>query len=110
MWPPFVDTSGFSLGDTFGLSLFPQIRLELCKYPEHIHEGFTGCAGGFYRLLGGFQRSAPRLHRPDDILQIADAAGQAVDAGDNENIPFAEKVQDSLQFSAASRRCAASLL
>src|SRR3954470_5951819 len=74
-----VDTGSLGLGDAFHLSLFAQVGLELREHPEHIEEALAGRAAGIDRLLGGLQRGALRLHGPNDVLQVSDAAGEPVD-------------------------------
>jgi len=53
---------------------------------------------------------APCLYGPDNILQVADAARQAIDAGDHQHVAGPEEVEDDPQLlSTLSGRTAALL-
>ncbi len=69
------DASG--LGDAFELAFAAQIGFELSEYTEHVEETFACGDAGIDRLFGRSQRGAAGLHLAHDILQIANAAGEA---------------------------------
>jgi hypothetical protein len=50
------------------------------------------------------------LERAHDVLEVADRARQAVDAGDHQDIAFADEVENGLEFGAARDAGAALLL
>jgi hypothetical protein len=57
-----------------------------------------------HRVIGRRRLSeAPlaRTVRSSDILQVAHAAGEPVDAGDNQHVPFSQEIEHG----AASRMC-----
>src|SRR5262249_53311984 len=49
------------------------------------------------------QRCAAGLHLAHDVLQVADAAGEAVDAGHQQDIAGPEKIEHGAQFLSARR-------
>jgi hypothetical protein len=46
----------------------------------------------------------------DDVLEVADAAGQAVDTGNHQGVAGAQKVKKALDFGPAVAACAGCLL
>jgi hypothetical protein len=57
-----------------------------------------------------FERCALPTDRPDDALQVADTAGEPVNAGDHKHVALAKEVEHRPQFLTACRRGAAALL
>jgi hypothetical protein len=56
-------------------------------------------------------REAPRgLDGAHDVLKVANAAGEPVNAGDHENVAGPEEIENRPQFLAAFRRGAAALV
>jgi hypothetical protein len=56
-----------------------------------------------HRVIGRRRLSeAPlaRMVRSNDILQVADAAGDPVDAGDHQHIPFSQEIEHGAQLRA----------
>jgi len=56
-------------------------------------------------FMGCSETCALGFHGPDDILQIADAAGQPVNSGDHQTIAFAKKIQNGLKSRDLSSMC-----
>jgi hypothetical protein len=55
-------------------------------------------------LLGGLQRGALGPDGSNDILQVADAAGQPVNAADYQHVAFRQELGEG-DFSPRSRSC-----
>jgi hypothetical protein len=51
-----------------------------------------------------------RLHVPHNVLKVADAAGEAIDAGHHQHVALAEEIEHAAQFLAPRGRGAAPLL
>jgi hypothetical protein len=95
--------------NTLKLTFTTDVSLELCEHLEHIKEAFARCGACINRLLCSLEmRRAPSPRA--DILQIADAAGQAVNARDHQHVTLAEEVEDGAQFLPSCRARAAALL
>jgi hypothetical protein len=58
------------------LALAAQVRFEFGEHPEHIEKALAGRRADIDWLFGGLQGSAAGLHGADDILEVADAAGE----------------------------------
>ena len=59
-----------------------------------------------HRVIGRRRLSeAPlaRTVRSNDILQVSDAAGEPVDAGDNQHVPFSQEIEHGAQLRAVRR-------
>jgi hypothetical protein len=59
-----------------------------------------------HRVIGRRRLSeAPlaRTVRSNDILQVADAAGEPVDAGDHQHVPFSQEIEHGAQLRAVRR-------
>jgi hypothetical protein len=61
-------------------------------------------------LLNGFKGRSLRLHRAHDVLQVADAACQPVDASNGQYVAFAQEIQNGAQFVATCCGGAATFL
>jgi hypothetical protein len=96
--PALVDATGFRPGDPLKLALASQVRFELGEHASMSRKHLPARRAGVDRLLGRFHRSAPRPHRANDVLQVADRAGEPVGPGDYEHVGFAEEIQNSPQF------------
>lgn len=107
---PLIDAAPLGRGDPFELALATQSGLELGEHPEHIQERLAGGVGGIDRLLGRHQGRAPLLERLHDVLQILDAACQAVDTRDHEGVSGPQERQQQGEFGAAVARGPADLL
>jgi hypothetical protein len=105
-----VDPSRLRLGDAFELTLAAQVGLELGEHAQHVEEALSGGGAGVDRLLGRLEGGAARADRADDVLQIADAPGQAIDAGDHENVPGVQKFQHGAECLTSLGRGPAPLL
>jgi hypothetical protein len=86
------------------------ICLELGEDPEHVQEALAGGRAGVDRLLGRLEARAASPHCADDVLQIADAPGEAIDAGDHPNVAGVQEFQHGAERLASFGRGAASLL
>ena len=96
--------------DPFELPLPAQIGFELGKDPQHVEERLAGGRAGIDRLLGRLEGHPFAAQLVDDVLQIFDRAGEAVDPGDHEDVAVVQKVEQQLQLSAACPPGTASLL
>jgi hypothetical protein len=85
--------SGLGLGDAFQLTLAAQIRLEFGEHAQHVQKALAGSRTGIDRLLRRLERRALGAHGPDDILKVADAPGQPVNAGDHEHVAGPEEFE-----------------
>jgi hypothetical protein len=56
--PAPVRTRRLGLGDSFELTLAPQVGFELGEHAEHVEKALAGRRAGVDRLLGGLQRRA----------------------------------------------------
>jgi hypothetical protein len=45
----------------------------------------------------------PDRQGSNDILQVADAAGEPVDAGDHQHVPFSQEIEHGAQLRAVRR-------
>jgi hypothetical protein len=86
------------------------VGLELGEHAEHVEEALAGGGAGVDRLLARLQGGALGLQGADDILEVADAARQAIDPGDHQHIALAQEVEYGAQLLAAGRGSAAALL
>jgi hypothetical protein len=73
----------------------------------YIQEALAGRCASVDQLFGGPQGSAAGLNGAHDVLKVAVAAGEPIDAGDHENVTAAKEIEDRPQFLAAFRRGAA---
>jgi hypothetical protein len=80
---PPIHARRLGLRDPLKLPLAPQVGFELGEYAEHVEEALAGGRAGVDWL---FRRRAAGAYRANDILQVADAARQPVDARDHQ--PF----------------------
>jgi hypothetical protein len=97
---PFINASGLGLGYPFGLPFPAQVGFEFCEDAKHVKKRLSGRAGGIYRLFGSFETYALCFYGPNDVLKIADAAGDPINAGDHENITLPKKIYNYLKFTA----------
>jgi hypothetical protein len=77
--------------DAFELTLAPEIGRELGEHTEHIEEGLARCGASIDRLFGGFQRDPEPSQLMDEVLQVPDAARQAIDPRHHESVSMPEK-------------------
>ena len=105
-----VDALGFGGLDPFELPLPAQIGLELGEHAEHVEECLAGSRAGIDRLLGRFEGDAFGAQLVDDVLEVSDRAGEAVDPGDHEGVALVQEVEQELQLGAALAPGTASLL
>jgi hypothetical protein len=75
---PQSPAPSFFKSSPFKLPFAPQVGLERGEHPEHVQEAFARRRAGVDRLLGGPQRGALGPHGSNDILQVADAPGEAI--------------------------------
>jgi hypothetical protein len=75
-----MDSGGLGFSNALKLALPTEIHFELREYAQHIQEAFPRRRARVDRLLCRPQRGTARLHGPNDILQIADTTGEAVNA------------------------------
>jgi hypothetical protein len=73
------------------------ICLELGEDPEHVQEALAGGRAGVDRLLGRLEAGAPPPNGPDDVLEVSDAPGNAIDAGDHQDVAGVQKLQDGAE-------------
>src|SRR3954463_15176604 len=104
-----VGASGLGCRDAFKLPLAPEIGLELGEHTEHVEEGLAGRGAGVDRLLGGFQRDPALPEFVDEVLQVPNAARQAIDPGHHEGVPRLEEVEQDLELGPAVASRAACL-
>ena len=76
-----IDAARLGGIDPFQLALASQIGLELGEHPEHVEECLAGTSAGIDRLLGRPQGDVLGPEFVDDVLEVAQRAGQTVDAG-----------------------------
>jgi hypothetical protein len=86
------------------------ICLELGEDPEHVQEALAGGRAGVDRLLGRLEARAASPHCADDVLQIADAPGEAIDAGDRQDVVGVQEFQHSAERLTAFGRGSAPLV
>jgi hypothetical protein len=81
-------------------------RMGRQRYPKARELTITADCGGSNGARVRLCSEAPlaRTVRTNDILQVADAAGEPVDAGDNQHVPFSQEIEHGAQFLAV--RCA----
>jgi hypothetical protein len=99
--PALVGASGLRLGDALKLALAPQVRLG--KHAEHVEEALAGGSACVDRLLGRLEGGAAGADCSNDVLKIADAPGQPVDARHHEHVALAEEFENRAQLVAALR-------
>src|SRR5262249_31094459 len=108
--PALVDASRLGLGDAFELALATEVGFEFGEDTEHIEEALPDGRTRVDRLLGRLERSAAGLHLAHDVLEVADAAGEAIDPGHHQDVARPEEIEDDPQLLASLRGCAAPLL
>ena len=91
-----VDTARLGGADPLELSLAAQIGLEFGEHAEHVEERLAGCGAGIDRLLGRFQRDTAGLQLVHDVLEVFQRTRQAIDAGDDERVAGAQKIEQDL--------------
>src|SRR5262249_9767953 len=96
-----VDAGGLGFGDAFELAFFAQVGLELGKDAEHVEKALAGRGRGIDWLLCDSKDYASGLECADDVLQIADRAGEPVDSSDHKFVTLAHEFQQQLKFGAA---------
>ena len=79
---PLVDAGRLCLRNAFQLALLAEIGFKLSEHAQHVEKGFAGGGAGIYRLLGCLQAGPLGLYGANDVLEITNAPGQAVDSGD----------------------------
>jgi hypothetical protein len=81
------------------LALPAQVRLELGEHAQHVQQALAGGRAGVDPLL---QYRAARRDSANDVLKVSDASGEAIDAGDHQDV--AERIP-SLGRGAAPLLC-----
>ncbi len=70
--------------------------LELGEGPKHLHHHASGRTGGVDRLCQGAEGGARRVDLLQDMQQILERAGQAVEFPDDESIAVAQMVEEAV--------------
>src|SRR5262249_86020 len=107
--PTSVDTARFRVRNTLKLTLLAQVGFELREYAEHVEEAFPRCRAGVDWLFSGSQGRSSRLHDTHDVLQVSDAAREAVNARDHQNISSAKEVENCTKLIASGDRSSTAL-
>jgi hypothetical protein len=68
------------------LQLAAQIGLELGEHAQHVEEALSRRSAGVDGLLCGFQDRPARPDSTNDVVKIADAPGEAIDAGHHQHV------------------------
>src|SRR5262249_25483050 len=95
-----VNAGGLGLSDAFELALFTQVSLEFGKHAEYVEKTLPHRIRSIDRLLCGAQAYTFRLELTDDVLKVADGAGQTVDPSDDKLVALAHELQQQLKFGA----------
>src|SRR3954468_22215379 len=85
-------------GQTGAGSLPDHGALELGERPEHLHHHASGRTGGVDRLCQGAEGGARRVDLLQDMQQILERAGQAVEFPDDESIAVAQMAEEVVQL------------
>src|SRR5262249_53288217 len=96
-----VDTGSFCLGDALELAFLAQVGFELGKDAEYVEKTLAHRVRGIDWLLCGAQAYAFRFEFADDVLKVADGAGEPVDPGDHELVALAHELQQQLKLGAS---------
>src|SRR5262249_38216017 len=83
------------------LAFFAQVGLEFGKDAEHVKETLSGSGRGIDWLLCDPKDYASGLECADDVLQIADRAGEPVDPSDHKLVALAHEFQPQVQVGAS---------
>lgn len=102
-------TARFGGGDSLELALTPEIGFEFSEHAKHVQEGLACRAAGVDGLLGRLESDAALLQCVHDVLQILDAARQAIDPRHNQRVTPAEEIEQRRQLGAAGTAGAARL-
>jgi hypothetical protein len=80
-------------------------RMGRQRYPKARELTITADCGGSNGARVRLCSEAPlaRTVRSNDILQVSDAAGEPVDAGDNQHVPFSQEIEHGAQLRAVRR-------
>src|SRR5258707_5478145 len=102
-----VDAVRLRFGNALKLALLAQVR---GKDAENIEKALPrGCAG-VDRLLRCLQRGATGTHLANDVLQVGDTSGEAIDPRHNQDVARMEKIEDDPQLTPPLGGRAATLL
>jgi hypothetical protein len=74
----------------------------LGEHTQHVQKALPGGRAGVDRLLGRHEAGAAPPNVPDDVLQVADASGQAIDTGDYQNVTGMQEFEQGSQLLAAA--------
>src|SRR5262245_46506133 len=95
---PFVDTPGLGSVDALHLPFPPQVVLELGEDAQHRQERLARRSAGVDGLLRGLQVDAPFPKLVNDVLEVAQASRQTVDAGDDQSVAGPQELQQRLKL------------
>lgn len=93
-----VDTARFRRRDPLQLTFTPQIGFKFGENTQHIEESFAGGGTRIDRLFRRLEGNAFQVQGKNNVLEVIDAAGEAVNPRDGKDISRAQEVQQQLQF------------
>ena len=105
-----VDTARLGCGDSLKQTLTPEIGFEFSEYAQHVQEGLARSASRVYGLLDRLEDDAALLQPVHDVLQILDAAREAINPGHDERVTPPQEIEQRRQLSSAGAAGAARLL
>lgn len=92
------------------LALTPEVGFEFSEHAQHIQESLARRTSGVDGLLGRLEGDATLLQRIHDVLQILDAAREAIDPGHDQRVTLPREIEQRRQLGATGAAGAARLL